>query len=72
MGNYIVDGEIEQIPGDRITAGELKQKRGAPPTDWVMAKLPDGMHRLNDTQLIPANTERISIVPAHEYGFPCA
>lgn len=68
MGTYIVDGEIEDIPGDQITAGELKRRRGAPATDWVMAKMPDGMHHLADTALIPANAERISIVPAHEFG----
>lgn len=72
MGQLIVNGEIEDIPGDRVTAGELKRRRGAPPTDWVMAKMPDGMHNLADTELVPANAERVSIVPAHQYGLPCA
>ena len=67
MGQYMVNGQVIDVMGDRPTAAQVKQEVGADPSDWVMANLPSGeVVKLNDHEALPG--DRVSVVPAFTYG----
>ncbi len=69
MGQYVINGQVVDIREDRPTAADVKHATGTPGADWVMATMPGGqVQKLNDADLIPANVQDLSIVPAFEYG----
>lgn len=69
MGQYVVNGEVIDIRGDRPTAADVKQVAGAPAADWVMAVMPGGkVVRLRDAEVVPAETESLSTTVPFSYG----
>ncbi len=63
-----VNGEAVDVTSDIITAGQLKEEYHFEPTSWVMVDERGSLRQLNDNETIPADVERISILPAYEYG----
>jgi hypothetical protein len=69
VGRYVVNGEVIDLSQDRPTAIDLKRAAGSPSGDWVMATLSGGqVHQLKDHDILPAEAEQLSIVPAFTYG----
>jgi hypothetical protein len=64
----IVNGQEVDVEGEHVTAGALKQQLHRTQNDWVMIKRSDGIQHLLDHEVVPSDVERISIVPAFEYG----
>jgi len=53
---------------DNATAADVKRQFKAEEMAVVVVKKPDGFHPLPDTQVLPADAERFSIVPQFRYG----
>jgi hypothetical protein len=69
MGRRLyVNGEPVDVAQDTITAGQLKQDNNFEPNSWVMADMGSNLRQLGDWEPIPKDVERISIMPAYEYG----
>lgn len=69
MGRRLyVNGEPIDVVRDNITAGQLKDERNFEPSSWVMAEKGGNLRQLGDYEVIPTDVERISILPAYEYG----
>ena len=69
MGRRLyVNGEPVDVTHDNITAGQLKQEQNFASNSWVMADSGGNLRQLADHEIIPASIERLSIVPAYEYG----
>lgn len=69
MGRRLyVNGEPIDVSRDNITAGQVKDELNFEPSSWVMAEKGDNLRQLGDHEVIPAEVERISILPAYEYG----
>ncbi len=68
MGQYVVNGEVIDVLGERPTAFDLKHAVGNL-DDWVMANMPNGqVVKLSDTTVLPAEVQDFSIVPQFTYG----
>jgi hypothetical protein len=69
MGTYLINGEVVDLRQDVPTAADAKRAAGSSANDWVMATMPGGqVVKLNDTDVLPAQAEDLSIVPAFQYG----
>jgi hypothetical protein len=69
MGEYIINGEIIDVPGDRPTAGDLKRAAQAPSDDWVMATRRNGeVVQIADHLPLPHDVENYSTMPRFTYG----
>ena len=69
MGRRLyVNGEPIDVSRDNITAGQVKDELNFEPSSWVMADRGGNLRQLGDHEVIPADVERISILPAYEYG----
>jgi hypothetical protein len=68
MGQYVVNGEPVDVREARPTALDLKLAAGSPSADWVMVTICGQIRKLNDGDLLPAEAEELSIVPAFTYG----
>jgi hypothetical protein len=69
MGRRLyLNGEPVDVSQDNITAGQLKDEFHFNPNSWVMADRGGNLSQLGDREVIPTNVERISIMPAFEYG----
>jgi hypothetical protein len=69
MGRQLyLNGEPVDVTRDNITAGQLKGEFHFDPNSWVVADRGGNLRQLGDHEIIPANVERISIMPAYEYG----
>ncbi len=69
MGRQLyVNGEPLDVSRDNITARQLKDEYGFEPSSWVMTDKGGNLRQLGDYEVIPKDVERISIVPAFEYG----
>lgn len=69
MGRRLyVNGEPIDVARDSITAGQLKEECNFVPSSWVMADRGGSLRQLGDYEIIPTDVERISILPAYEYG----
>jgi hypothetical protein len=69
MGRRLyVNGEPIDVVRDNITAGQLKDEHNFEPSSWVMAEKGGNLRQLGDYEVIPTDVERISILPAYEYG----
>jgi len=69
MGRRLyVNGEPVDVAQDAITAGQFKQAYNFAPGSWVMADKGGTLRQLGDQEAIPQDVDRISILPAYEYG----
>jgi hypothetical protein len=69
MGNYIVNGEVIDVRGERPTAADLKHHANSVLSDWVMASMPNGqIVKLEDHKPLPANAVDYSVVTPFTYG----
>lgn len=69
MGRRLyVNGEPVDVAQDTMTAGQLKQDYNFAPGSWVMADRGGNLRQIGDQEAIPKDVDRVSIVPAYEYG----
>ncbi|MFY9808802.1 MAG: hypothetical protein WCC38_06530 [Pseudonocardiaceae bacterium] len=69
MGNYIVNGEVVDVRGERPTAADLKREANTVLSDWVMASMPNGqIVKLEDHKPLPVNAVDYSVVTPFTYG----
>ena len=64
----IVNGKVVDIALDNITAGQLKEELQRERNAWVVIARANGLQHLSDQEVVPAEAERVSIIPAYEYG----
>lgn len=69
MGRRLyVNGEPVDVVQDTITASQFKQEYNFAPGSWVMADQGGNLRQIGDQEPIPRDVDRISILPAYEYG----
>lgn len=64
----IVNSRAVDIAVDAITAGQLKEELQAERNAWVVITRANRSQQLADHEVIPAEAEQVSIVPAFQYG----
>ena len=64
----IVNGEQVDVAQDAITAGQLKRQLQAERNSWVVISAASNLRQLSDNEVFPHTAERVSVVPAYEYG----
>jgi hypothetical protein len=64
----LINGEQVDVVQDTITAAQLKRQLLTDTNSWVVISDTRGLRQLKDNEVIPSTAERVSIVPAYEYG----
>ncbi len=64
----IVNGEQVDVAQEVITAGQLKRLLQSDGNSWIVISEANNLRQLRDNEVVPATAERVSVVPAYEYG----